>query len=398
MTALPNNSTGKSKYDLTLLELFFDLVFAFAVSQLSQHLLLHLSWHGAAETLVLLLTVLTVWSYTSWAVTMIHSAVARTGGLLLSVMLLGLFMNASITRAFTTSGWAFVIPLLLIQLGRTLWTILRAPDAGNREHYVRVLVWFLFTTPLWITGAAGNAESRALWWGAAAGLELIATWFAHPIPGRRLQSENVAFDGDHMLERCRMFLLIALGETVLTTGTAISQSPLTLMTLVTGTSAFVGTTALWGLSFGRAHTLILRHLEETCDPIRASRHAVNVLMILVTGLIAVAVANKMVIASPQSLANGAALNLMLFGGPILFLLAQSWYLRTVLHVSPRLPLIGSASLLIGGLVTWRTPPYVALVVASAVLVIIVLFDQSAITRDHDQEENSQDGTQANQPR
>src|SRR5579862_4216208 len=84
-----------------LLELFFDLVFAFAVSQLSQHLSTHLSWRGAAETLVLLLTILTVWSYTSWAVTMIRSASARTGWMLLAVMLLGLFMNASITRAFT---------------------------------------------------------------------------------------------------------------------------------------------------------------------------------------------------------------------------------------------------------------------------------------------------------
>jgi low temperature requirement protein LtrA len=49
--------------------------------------------------------------------------------MVLAVMLLGLLMNASVTRAFTTSGWAFVIPLLLIQLGRTAWTIVNSTDA-----------------------------------------------------------------------------------------------------------------------------------------------------------------------------------------------------------------------------------------------------------------------------
>ena len=48
------------------LELFFDLVFVFALTQLSHHLVDHLTWRGAAETLVLLVAVFTVWSYTSF--------------------------------------------------------------------------------------------------------------------------------------------------------------------------------------------------------------------------------------------------------------------------------------------------------------------------------------------
>ena len=51
------------------LELFFDLVFIFAVSQLSHHLLDELSWRGAAETLVLLIAVFGVWSGTSFEAT-----------------------------------------------------------------------------------------------------------------------------------------------------------------------------------------------------------------------------------------------------------------------------------------------------------------------------------------
>lgn len=368
MTVHPIHDIPEQEYEATpSLELFFDIVFVFAVSQLSHHLLTHLSWRGAAETLVMLLAILTVWSYTSWAATMIGPDRSRTGWMVLAVMLLGLFMNASVTKAFTASGWAFVIPLLSIQLGRTIWTLVNSPDPVNREHYFRVLLWFIATTPLWLAGAAVNAQARVLWWATAAGLELIGTWLAHPIPGRRLQSENVAFDADHMLERCRLFLIIALGETVVTTGIAIAEeASMTLMTLVTGTFSLAGTVALWALSFGRSHRLILGHLKETSDPIRASRHAVNALMVMVAGLIAVAVANEVVIAHPHG-HTSFALSLLLDGGPILFLAAQGWYLWAVPNVRSRLHLIGGVALLLVGLATLVVPAYVALILVGASL-------------------------------
>jgi low temperature requirement protein LtrA len=142
--------THERKYEVTPLELFFDLVFAFALSQLSQHLLTHLSWRGAAETAVMLLAVFAIWFTTSWSATLVRVDQSRTRWLVLAVMLMGLFMNASVTRAFTTSGWAFIIPLLLIQLGRTVWTLLNSTDAVLREHYLRTLIWVIATTPLWI--------------------------------------------------------------------------------------------------------------------------------------------------------------------------------------------------------------------------------------------------------
>ncbi len=105
----------------------------------------------------------------------------------------------------------FILRLLIIQFGRTAWTIADATDAVNREQYVRVLVWFVIAPPLWIMGTAVDAEAHLLWWALTAGIELVGTWLAHPLPGR-LVSENVAFDANHMLERCRLFLLIALAR------------------------------------------------------------------------------------------------------------------------------------------------------------------------------------------
>jgi low temperature requirement protein LtrA len=85
------------------LELFSTWVFVFAVSQLSHHLLDHLSWCGAAETLVLLIAVFGIWSGTSFEATLLHVTRSHARWLLLAVMLVGLFLNAAIADAFALS-------------------------------------------------------------------------------------------------------------------------------------------------------------------------------------------------------------------------------------------------------------------------------------------------------
>src|SRR5829696_6203075 len=122
------------------LELFFDLVYVFAVSQLSHHLLDHLTWRGAAETLVLL-----------------NIGRSPTQWMLLAVMLAGLFMNAAIQNSFEAGGWAFVIPLLAIQAGRSILMIVTAPTRMLREHYARLLCVIRARAPLWIAGAISHA-------------------------------------------------------------------------------------------------------------------------------------------------------------------------------------------------------------------------------------------------
>jgi low temperature requirement protein LtrA len=370
-----------ARYEVSPLELFFDLVFVFAVSQLSHHLLSHLSWLGLAETLVLLRAAYTVWFTTSWSATIIPAGQARTRWMMLAVTLLGLFMNAAITRAFSNSavsGWAFVAPFLLAQIGRTVWTLVNAPNAVFRDHYTRTLLWFVAVAPLWIAGAAVDPTDRLLLWALAAVVDTVGAWLAHPVPGRRLRSENVQFDADHMLERCLQFQLIALGETVFTTGVALAAAPATWMTVLTGTVALAGVVSLWALGFGRARSVISKHAERTSDPVRASRHAVNALMVLVAGLIAFAVANELVIAHPR-VHTSAVLSLLIFGGPILFLLAQGWYLWTVPKASARLQICGSVGFALLGGFALMTPVYVAQLAAGACLAILVWLDWRSST-------------------
>lgn len=313
------------KFEVTPLELFFNLVFVLAVSQLSHYLSEHASWHGAAEMSILLLAVYRTWFTTSWDAAMlgVHSVDARR--LLVAVMLLGLFMNAALPSAFTPGVWAFVFPFVVGLVGRSVWMALRAPTTLFREHFQRTKLWIVGIAALWVVGAASSGEARIGWWAAATVIDLVGAWLGHPIPGRTLNTERLAFDAEHMLERNRPFLLIVLGETVLATGTAISSAPMGLLTVVTGTAALAATVALWAVVFGDTHVLTLKRLKESIDPLRMGRLATNTQVLIVVGLIALAVANELTIAHPHG-SPSLTLTLLLFGEPLLVRLDLALYL------------------------------------------------------------------------
>lgn len=194
-------SRTRSSDEVSPLELFFDLVFVFALSQLSHHLLDHLTARGAAETVVMLVGVFCVWSYTSFEATALSLTRSYTRWMLLGVMGIGLFMNAAIPHAFADRAWAFVIPLLAIQIGRPLLTGALVPQQVLRGHYRVILVWMLATAPLWIAGAAAPPDARLTWWLVAAVIDLVGTWWAHPLPGRVLASHSLAFDAGRPARR-----------------------------------------------------------------------------------------------------------------------------------------------------------------------------------------------------
>jgi low temperature requirement protein LtrA len=99
-------------------------------------------------------------------------------------------------------------------------------------------------------------------------------------------------------------------------------------------------------------------------------------MVMVAGLIAIAVANKGVIARPHG-QTSSALSILLAGGPILFLAAQGWYLWTVPKVRPKLHMAGGAALLLAGLATLAMPAYGALLLVGVCLVILAVADHKS---------------------
>lgn len=354
-----NKATPVHSTEVSPLELFFDLVFVFAISQLSEHVLEHLDGRGVAEGAVMLVAVISVWAYTSFDATLTSVGRSSTRWMLLVVMVAGLFMNVAIGRAFGGGAWGFVVPMLAIQFGRITLSTMPAVPAVLKGHYRRALVWLAAAVPFWVLGAMAAPEPRLAWWAVAVAIDLAGTWLAHPLPGHWLQSESLGFDAGHMIERLRLFLIIALGEVVLTTGVTMSDAPGDWTHTLIGAAALVTVIALWACYFGASDALVERHVGRTRDPIRTTRLAMNGIFIVVAGIIAVAVANEVVIAHPHA-PTRALLACLMFGGAASYIAAHTWYLHFATGTWSVLRLVFLGVLVLSALVATDRPLWMAM--------------------------------------
>src|SRR6185503_3084511 len=127
----------------TTLELFYDLVFVFAITQISHLLLNHLTWQGAGEAALVLLVVWWAWNYTTWVTNELDPESVVVRGLLIGIMLASLFMAVAIPDAFGGRALLFAGSYVAIQVGRHLFLTLIAPRGSiERERALHILVWF----------------------------------------------------------------------------------------------------------------------------------------------------------------------------------------------------------------------------------------------------------------
>ena len=97
------------------LELFYDLVFVFAITQVSHVLLAHLTWTGVLQSLIVLFAVYWSWNYTTWTTNELDTETVLVRLLLLGLMLVSLLMSVAIPQAFETHALLFVGSYLTIQ-------------------------------------------------------------------------------------------------------------------------------------------------------------------------------------------------------------------------------------------------------------------------------------------
>jgi low temperature requirement protein LtrA len=329
-------------------ELFFDLVYAFAVTQLSHQLLHHLTGIGLIETLVLWFAVWLGWQYTCWFTNWFDPETPRVRHVLFFVMLLALIMACSIPTAFGTRGLVFAGCYAAIQVGRTAFA---ARDLGRRHelaaNHRRMLGWLCISAVFWLAGGLLQGPARLGCWIAAIACEYISPMigFALPLLGRSRTSEWT-IEGGHLAERCQLFVIVALGETLLSSGATLAEAESWSTDIVSALLAtFIGTLAMWWLYFGTSSKHATTVITTSGDPgrIGASFHYIHA--ILVAGIIGTAVGNDLVLAHPRALPSTAQL-MALAGGPALYLLGSAAYKRVVYGCVPASHVAGAALLLV----------------------------------------------------
>src|SRR5215203_589185 len=118
---------------VTPFELFFDLVFLFAVTQLSHRLLEHLTMVGTLETLLLLAVVWSAWVTTTWVTNWFDPDQLPVRLMLVAVMLASLVMSVAIPDAFGERGLMFALAYVIIQVGRTVFVVIALNKSLGRS-------------------------------------------------------------------------------------------------------------------------------------------------------------------------------------------------------------------------------------------------------------------------
>jgi low temperature requirement protein LtrA len=361
-------------------ELFFDLIFVFAITQVSHALLYHYDLKGAAETALLLLAVWWVWIYSTWALNRLNPDHVAVRGLLFGLMAAGLFLSMAIPDAFGERGWVFGLAFAAMQVGRTVF-IWVALGQGNplRGTYTRILIWVSGAGVLWVIGGLAPPEWRFTLWSLALVVEIAGPVLAYPLPGRgRDQTTNWTIHGGHIAERCGLFIIICLGETLLVSGATFADMDWTAAGIATFLGSLVVTVGMWWVYFHIGHRRGTHQIEHAADPGRIARNGFTYLHIpIVAGIVLAAVGSERAIAHPEDaavLAEGATI----LGGPLLFLLGNGLFKRSSAQWFPPSHIAGIAALaglmLIGG---WM-PLMWAMILSAVVMVVVSVWEHRSL--------------------
>jgi low temperature requirement protein LtrA len=321
----------------TTLELFFDLVFVFAVTQVSHLLLDNLTFEGAGQALFALLVVWWAWNYTTWVTNELDpdSFVVRL--VLIGVMLASLVMAIAIPHAFGDRALLFAGAYVTIQVGRHTFLAFGAagPGTPERARAERILAWFVLSAVFWLAGAFIEGDGRTAVWLVALAIDYTAPLVLYWLPYRpRLSGDTWEVETSHFAERFQLFMIIALGETIIITGATTAALDLDAAVITAFGLAFLSTAALWWLYFNYVARVAEKRLELAPDRTRLARDGYTYMhVLLVAGIILAAVGDELVIAHPTDVLPAAELAAVA-GGPALYLFA---------HVLFRLRMAGTLS-------------------------------------------------------
>lgn len=329
------------------LELFFDLVYVFAITQLSHYLLEHLTLLGALQTATLWFAVWLGWQYTAWVTNWFNPDHPSMRLMLMAVMGVALLVSAAIPDAFGAQGLLFACSYAAIQVGRTLF-VLFSLGSGHvlAPNFRRMLCWLLLSAALWVAGGLSEGHLRLGLWLAAVACEYFAPMVGFSVPGLgRSRTSDWTIDGGHLAERCQLFVIIALGESVLATGASFAKADHPgLGVWLALVVSFIGCVAMWWMYFDTSSGDAAHVIEHSDDPGRLGAYFHYLHVVLIAGVIVSAVADDLVVAHPLDPVK-LKYALVLVGGPLVYLLGNALFKRVVYGRFPRSHAIGMVALL-----------------------------------------------------
>lgn len=371
----------KESSRVSFVELFYDLVFVFAVTQLAIYLVDNLTPEGAVRGGVLFVAVWWLWINTTWATNRLDPDAAPVRFAIFALIAASFVLSMALPRAFEDRALAFALPYVAMQVGRTLFSAYSLAHEGEERASrtaLRQAIWFALSGTLWIAGALVEADARINLWLLALAVELAAPWLGFPVPSLgREETRDLDVEGEHLSERCGLFIILSLGETLLVTGARAAEQEWTATGAAATAVAVVASLAMWWLYFDTGAKRGTRAFEEQ-HPGRLARVAYTYLHLpIVAGIVLSAVGDKGLLAHPhERVAWQDAVTIL--GGPALFLLGNFLFKNATSRRWPVSHLVGLALLGLGVLLTEWLDVLRLAAWAVGVLIVVALLERSLL--------------------
>jgi low temperature requirement protein LtrA len=353
------------------LELFFDLVFVFALTQVTVLMAEDLGAESLLRGVLVLGLLWASWAGYAWLCNVVSADGVRT--VLLTSMAAMLALALAIPEAFHDRPGGLHGPLLVAVcylvfrvVHLAMYALASRHDAEERRQLLAYTPFVLAGTALLLVAAATDGRLQTLLWLAALGADYVGT-LVGGAEGWQLRSPG------HFAERHGLIVIVALGESIVAIGMAVRHQPLTGPVLVGSLLGLVVSTSLWWVYFGgdSADAERALHTEPAATRTRLARDAFSLLHLpLLVGVVLTALGLKTVLQDVDEPLAGAALAAM-HGGVLLFLLGHAAFRWRIAHDVAPARLVAA----VGVAATWAAGPHLpalwSLVTLAAVLAALV---------------------------
>jgi len=302
---------------VTPLELFFDLVFVFAITQVSSFLSHDPTWGGLLRGLLLLGTLWWAWSAYAWLTNTLDPEEGAIRLAVLAAVAAMLVVSLAAPGAFGADGVIFGVAYLVVRaLHLVLFAFAGRGDRDLLRAVVRIVPGAILGAALLVVAGFLNGSTQLALWGAAVAVNYLGALLGH-MRGWRVSPE-------HFVERFGLIVIIALGESIVAIGVGAAGIPLDAGVIAAALLGITVAACLWWSYFDWVVFVAQARLAEARGARRAAlaRDAYSYLHLpMVAGIVLFAFGLKTTLPDvTRSLPTVPALGLV--GGIALYLLAH----------------------------------------------------------------------------
>ncbi len=227
---------------VTTLELFFDLVFVFTLTQFTGLLAHDISWEAAGHVVVMLALIFWMYDGYAWLTNQIDPNGGRARILLLAGMASYFVIALAVPTAFTGSGLAFGIAWLIVTVVHSFLFVNSASDISAAAMRGLAPYNLLCGVIVVIGGALGGDAQLIIW-----SLTAVAQWLA----GHLVETGGFDLEPSHFAERHGLLVIVAIGESVVAMGIGAEGLPVDAKLIFTAVVGLLISAGLWFAYFGR---------------------------------------------------------------------------------------------------------------------------------------------------